>query len=481
MADPSLTFISAFELAAMIKSKAVSPVEVADQLLRRIERLNPRLNAYLAVPEEEAISAARAAEKAVMSGAPLGPLHGVPVAVKDLEFTKGIPTTGGSLVYNEFVPDKDAAMVERLKHAGAIVLGKTNTPEFGSHSEAWNRLGDDCRNPWDVSRTSGGSSGGSAVAMAVGMAALATGTDGAGSIRIPAAFCGVYGLKPTFGLVPQYGGFLGIPMFSTSGPISRTVRDAALWLTVTAGHDPRDPNSTRRGPSNFLDSLGGSVDGLRIAWSADLGFLEVTAEVRAMAESAALTFESLGCTVEQANPIIEHDYFLLSEPIRNADKYAAFGDLLDSHADALTPYVRAILELGADVTGCQYSLCLRYLERLEARFAEFFERYDLLLTPATPFPAFPLRRPPRQKIHGRDLPANASAILFTLLWNLTGQPAASVPCGFTCEGLPIGLQIVGRRWQDATVLRASAAFERVRPWADVVPPDFAQAATSTMS
>ena len=478
MAEPFLNFIPAFELAAMIKSKAVSPVEVVGHLLRRIERLNPRLNAYLAVPEAQALLAAKTAEKAVISGAKLGPLHGVPVAIKDLEFTKGIQTTGGSLVYEDFVPDRDAAMVERLKQAGAIVLGKTNTPEFGSHSEVWNRLGDDCRNPWDLSRTSGGSSGGSAVAMAVGMAALATGTDGAGSIRIPAAFCGVYGLKPTFGLVPQYGGFLGIPMFSTSGPIARTVRDAALWLTVTAGHDPRDPNAARRDPSNFLDSLRCPVDGLRIAWSADLGFLQVTAEARSMTESAARVFESLGCRVEEATPAIEHDYFVLSEPIRNADKYAAFGDLLDSHADALTPYIRAILELGADVTGLQYSRCLRYLESLKARSAEFFQRYDLLLTPATPFPAFPLRHPPRQTIDDRDLPANASTILLTLIWNLTGQPAATVPCGLTAEGLPMGLQIVGRRWHDATLLRASTAFEQAKPWVDVVAPDFAQAAVS---
>ncbi len=475
MVESSSAFTPASELAAMIGSKAVSPVEAVERLLRRIERLNPLLNAYLTVAGERAMAAARAAEKAVADGAELGPLHGVPVAVKDLEFTEGLRSTGGSLAYGDFVPGEDAALVERLKRAGAIVLGKTNTPEFGSHSEVRNRLGDDCRNPWDTSRTSGGSSGGSAAAMAAGMAPLATGSDGAGSIRVPASFCGVYGLKPTFGLVPQHGGFLGIPMFGTSGPLSRTVRDAALWLTAAAGHDVRDPNSSRRPPPDFVACLGGGpVAGLRIAWAAELGGARVAPEVRAAAESAARIFESLGCRVEEAAPEVEHDYFLLSEPIRNADKYAAFGDLLDSNADALTPYIRSILELGAGVTGRQYSRCLRYLERLKARCAAFFERYDLLLTPATPFPAFPVRKPPRQTIHDRAVPADASAILLTLVWNLTGQPAASLPCGLTAEGLPVGLQMIGARWRDATVLRASAAFEQARPWAAMVPPDFAE-------
>ena len=475
MADSTLTFISACELAAMIRRREVSPVEVVDHFLRRIERLNPQLNAFLAVAEAQAVPDAKAAEQALVGGAPLAPLHGVPVAVKDLEFTEGLRTTSGSLVYRDLVPDEDSAMVERLKRAGAIVLGKTNTPEFGSHSEVWNRLGDDCRNPWDPSLTSGGSSGGSAAAVAAGLAPLATGTDGAGSIRVPASFCGVYGLKPTFGTVPQHGGFLGIPMFSAPGPITRTVRDAALWLDVTAGYDPRDPNSSRREPPSFLDGLGQSVDGLRVAWSADLDVAATAPEVQAAIESAARRFEALGCQVEAAAPVIEYDYFLLSEPVRNADKYAAFGDLLDSHTDALTPYIRSILGLGAGVTGRQYSQCLRYLERLRARLADFFERYDLLLTPTTPFPAFPVRQPPHQKIDDRDLPANASSILLTLVWNLSGQPAANVPCGVTSAGLPVGLQIIGRHGQDLTVLRASAAFEQIQPWAGLVPPDAGQA------
>ena len=470
MADSSLTFTSACELAAMIRRREVSPVEVTDHFLRRIERLNPKLNAFLAVAGTQAVSAARAAEQALVGGAPLAPLHGVPVAVKDLEFTEGLRSTGGSLVYRDLVPDEDSVMVGRLKRAGAIVLGKTNTPEFGSHSEAWNRLGDDCRNPWDSSLTSGGSSGGSAAAVAAGLAPLATGSDGAGSIRVPASFCGVYGLKPTFGSVPQHGGYLGIPLFGVSGPVARTVRDAALWLDVTAGYDARDPNSSRREPPGFLDGLGQSVDGLRVAWSADLDLVATAPEVHAATESAARTFESLGCRVEAAAPVIEHDYFLLSEPIRNADKHAAFGDLLESHAGALTPYIRSILELGAGVTGRQYSQCLRYLERLRARMADFFERYDLLLTPTTPFPAFPVRQPPHQRVRDRDLPDDASSILLTLVWNLTGQPAANVPCGVTSAGLPVGLQIIGGHGEDLTVLRASAAFEQHRPWAGRVPP-----------
>jgi aspartyl-tRNA(Asn)/glutamyl-tRNA(Gln) amidotransferase subunit A len=465
MSDSALAFAPATELARLIASRRVSPVEVVKAALRRAESLNPRLNAFLSIAGDAALAAARSAEKAIGGGRSLPPLHGVPVAIKDLEHTRGIRTTGGSLVYRDFVPSEDSVLVERLERAGAIVLGKTNTPEFGSHSETWNLLGEDGRNPWDPTRTCGGSSGGSAAAVATGMAPLASGTDGAGSIRIPASFCGVYGLKPTQGLVPQHGGFVTLPTLSVPGPLARTVADAALMLEAVAGHDARDPNSSRRRPPAFYSVVQGGVEDLRVAWCADLGFVAVAPEVRAITEAAARAFESLGCLVEEATPPVNPDYFVRSEPIRNADKYAAYGHLLDAHAQELTPYIRSILELGARVTGGEYSRCLRYLKGLRARMAGFFERYDLLLTPATAFEPFALREPPPQQVAGRELPSNASAILLTLIWNLTGQPAASVPCGLTRSGMPVGLQIVGRRWKDAVVVRASAAFEGAHPWA----------------
>lgn len=469
MRDKQLAFVSASEMADLIRAKKLSPVELVDGFLEQIHNLNPKLNAYLTVAETDARAAARAAEELLLRGAELPPLHGIPVAVKDLDYTKGIRTTGGSLVYRDFVSDEDAVIVERLKRAGAILLGKTNTPEFGSYGEVWNRLGDDCRNPWDLERTSGASSGGSAAAVAAGLAPLATGTDGAGSIRTPAAFCGVYGMKPMFGLVPLYGGFLGLPAHASAGPITRTVRDAALMLSVIAGHDGRDPNSQRQEPADFLRALQSPVGRLRIAWSPDIGFAKVDPEVRSLTQSAARVFESLGCVVEEVIPPIGEDFHRIAEPVRNADKYAAFGHLLETRPDDLMPYIKSVFERGRKVTGSEYSRSLRGIERLRARMADFFERYDLLLTPTNPVAAFPIRQPP-QKIDGEEVPLNASTTLLTMPWNLTGQPAASVPCGFSGEGLPVGLQIIGRLGEDTTVLKASAAFEQARPWANIIPP-----------
>ncbi len=478
MADTSLFFTPAAELAALIRARKLSPVELVTAVLERIRELNPWLHAYLAVDEAEAVAAARTAERAVAEGRELPLLHGVPVAIKDLDYTRGLRTTGGSLVFRDFVPDEDGAAVERLRRAGAIIVGKTNTPEFGSYSEVWNRLGDDTCTPWDRSRTAGGSSGGSAAAVATGMAPWATGTDGAGSIRIPSSFCGVYGLKPTFGLVSNYGGFLALPQFSVVGPITRTVRDAALMLTVIAGHDRRDPHSRRERPPDFLAALGRPLGGLRMAWSPDLGFADVTAEVRALAGAAARAFESLGGIVEEATPAIPEDFFTAAEPVRNTDKYAAYGHLLEDKetADQLTPYIRAMFERARRITAMEYSRSLRSIERLRAQVVDFFERYDVLLTPTTAFPAFALRQPPVQKVAREEVATYASAVLLTVLANLTGQPAASVPCGFSADGLPVGLQIIGRPGEDATILQVSAAFEQARPWAGKRPPEPALAA-----
>jgi aspartyl-tRNA(Asn)/glutamyl-tRNA(Gln) amidotransferase subunit A len=460
---------TASELARLIRTRRVSPVEVVEHYLARIHALDPTLSAFLTVADAEARAAARAAEAAVMAGGELPPLHGVPIAVKDLDFTRGLRTTGGSLAYKDFVPDEDAVAVERLRRAGAIILGKTNTPELGSYSEVVNRLGDDGKNPWDPTRTPGGSSGGSAAAVAAGLAPWATGTDGAGSIRMPAAFCGVYGLKPTFGLVPQHGGFLALPTYSVIGPITRTIRDAALMLGVIAGHDPRDPHARRAAPPDFRKALARPLGRLRVAWSPDLGFVDVDPEVRSAARSAVAAFEELGCVVEEATPPVGEEFFAVGEPVRNTDKYAAFGHLLQTHPGATTPYIQAVFERARAVSAVEYATSLQGLARMKARVAEFFERYDLLATPTTAFPAFPVRQPPIPTIAGQTVPPYASAVLLTLPWNLTGQPAASVPCGLSGTGLPIGLQLVGRVGDDAGVLRASAAFEEARPWAGMLP------------
>ena len=458
-----LAFTPVHELARLTRTRRVSPRELVALFLERIARLDPGLNAYLTVNEEEAKRAAAEAETAAMRSDRLPALFGIPVAVKDLEFTRGLRSTGGSLAYREYVPSEDSVVVERLRKAGAIVLGKTNTPEFGSYGQTWNRLGEDCRIPWDTARTSGGSSGGSAAAVAAGLAPAATGTDGAGSIRAPAAFCGVYGFKPSFGRIPIHGDFLGLPLHTCPGPLTRSVQDAALMLSVLCGHDPRDPNSARQPPPDFLGALNRPAGDLRVAWSPNLGFAHVDAETRGLAEATAKSLESLGCRLGAEDPPVDVDLFEVADPVRNADKYAAWGHLLRDRPDDLTPYVRSVLERGSRVTGEEYSNSLRELERLDSRMADFFERYDVLVTPTTPVPAYPVRQPP-PTINGFEVPHYASTTLLTILWNLTGQPAASLPCGFTGTGLPVGLQIIGRHGDEAAVLRVSRALEQARPW-----------------
>jgi len=475
MMQTELAFIPAWNLAKMIRRRQFSPVDLVDHFLERISYLNPRLNAYLIVCEDGARAAAKQAEKRVMQEEDLPPLHGVPISVKDLIFTKGIRTTGGSLVHKDFVPDEDAVAVERLRRAGAIILGKTNTPELGQSSTTENRLGEDCRNPWNLERTSGGSSGGAAAAVASGLGPLALGSDGGGSIRVPAAFCGVYGLKPTHGRVPLYGGFGNMPLFATMGPISRTVRDAALMLSAISGHDPRDPCSMRGETPDFMAALEGEMRELHVAWSPDLGFARVDPEVRAIALAGASVFESLGCKVEEATPDIEEPFPIFA-PIVLADEYAVSGQLLEEDVDELVPYVKSTLSAGKQVMGYQYSQALRALERFKLRMALFFDRFDLLLTPSTAVVAFPLRQRPRE-IDGKPVGTLWGSFPFTAAFNLSGQPAATVPCGFSSDGLPVGLQIVARWGEEATVLQASAAFEEARPWRDKIPP-FAEIRTT---
>ena len=451
------------ELAGLIARRQVSPVEIAEACLRRIEALNPKLNAFLTVCGDEAMASAREAEATVGPDAP--PLHGIPVAVKDLEATRGIRTTFGSLVFKDRVPDEDSIIVERLKKAGAIVLGKTNTPEFGESTSTENRLGDHCRNPWDTSRTSGGSSGGSGAALAAYMCPLATGSDGGGSIRIPASFCGVYGIKPTHGRVPTEDN--GWALFSDSGPMSRSVRDAALMLNLVSGYDSRDSLAIRSTPPDFLEALDGDVRGLKIAWSSDLGYGVVDAETLSVARETAELFEGMGCTLEDATPESGVPFEIFGQIVIVED-YVGSGTLLDSHPDELMDYVKSTLEAGKRATGANYAKAMSRLWKFRARMEDFFQEYDLLLTPTTAMPAYLVGQRPTE-IMGQQVSKLWGATPFTASFNLTGNPAANVPCGFSSEGLPIGLQIVGRWGDEMTVLRASAALEGARPWADRAP------------
>lgn len=469
MSSDDLAFMPAATMAAAIRSRKLSPVEATGAILERIEKLNPRFNAYLTVDHEGATQAARRAEQAVADGKPLGPLHGVPVSIKDLTCTRGLRTTFGSLLDRDHVPDHDAGFVERLRAAGAIILGKTNTPEKGLIGTTENRLGEPCRNPWNPERTTGGSSGGAASAVAAGLGPLAQGSDGGGSIRIPSGFCGVFGLKPTFGRVASHTDFGGWPTLSATGPITRTVADAALMLDVMAGPHPEDIYSLPAPRRPFRRAMKGDLQGVRVAWTADMGYAAVNPEVRRIAEAAARRFADFGCIVEEDHPGIEdptasRSFIDLAAPY----SAASFEGMSAEQEALLTQYAVAFRDYGRRVTGVQHVQANWSRWVLWTRLRDFFQRYDLLLTPMLAEPAFPIGREPRV-IDGRPVsPFGWSP--FTTPFNLSGQPAASVPCGWSADGLPVGLQIVGRPFDEATVLRAAAAFEAAQPWRQRRPP-----------
>jgi len=471
MSDTELAFCPAYELRKLIADKKVSPVEVTEMYLRRIASLDPQLNSYLTVTADLALAAASEAEQAVMAGQPLGPLHGVPVSIKDLEVTKGFCSTMGSLIFKDTIPELDSIVVERVRQAGAILLGKTNTPEFGLLGMTENRLGDSCRNPWNRERTSGGSSGGAGAAVAAGLCSLATGSDGGGSIRIPSSFCGIYGIKPSQGRVPRFGG-LGRPaisQFSQSGPMTRTVRDAAILLQALAGPDARDVSCMREAAPDFLAALDEDIKGLRIGWSPDFGYAAVDPEVVSITSQAAKVFEAeLSCIVENADIPLEEP-FPPFWTIFSANAYASFGHLLADQGDLLTDYARDCIAFGEKTSGADYAYALLYLDQIRAQFADLMQTYDLILSPTMAVAAFPVGQPP-ETIANREVDAFWGYFPFTYPINMIGYTAASVPCGFSADGMPIGLHILGRRGDEATVLRASAAFEQVRPWADKRPP-----------
>jgi len=467
MANDELCWMSAADLAAAISRKKISPVDVVDAVLARIEKLE-RLNAYVTVVADGARKAAKAAERAVMKkGARLGPLHGVPFSVKDLVITNGVRTTFGTPLYKDHVPTEDAPMVERLKAAGAIMIGKTNTPTFGWIGATHNLLFGATRNPWNLERTPGGSSGGASAAVSAGLGPLAIGTDGGGSIRIPSSFAGIFGLKPSFGRIPTYPPSAAWSL-SHVGPMTRTVKDAALMMNVCAGPDERDVYSLPAAPVDYVRALKGSLRGLRVAYSDSLGYAKILdPEVRAATAQAARVFREFGCRVEEVNPGWPSP-FEAWRPIFAGGIAARLAPYLGERDKIDAGLLRIIDEtLKASPTV--------YVQAWFDRLAwwqhprQFFAKHDLLLTPTLACPAFKVGLDNATEIAGKPVPEWAWTP-FTYPFNLTGQPASSVPCGFTASGLPIGLQLVGRRFDDVTVLRASAAFEAARPWAHKRPP-----------
>ncbi len=464
MPSTDICYMPATMLAEKIRRKVLSPVEIVDAIFERIHAVNPTLNAYCTLTEERARADAQTAEAAVMRGDSLGPLHGVPVSIKDLLVTKGVRTMRGSKIYEHFVPDEDAPAVERLRQAGAIMLGKTTTPEFGFKGMTDSPVTGVSRNPWNPARTPGGSSGGAGAAVAAGMGPLAVGSDGGGSIRIPSSFCGIFGMKASFGRVAAYPPSAVAPL-SHTGPMTRTVRDAALMLNVMVGPDDRDINSLPRDGTDYLAACEGGITGLRVAWSATLGYAPVEPEVARVAEAAARVFAgALGCRLDVADPGFENP-----AAIFNVLWVGGLGTYLQPYLaewkDRLDPDLAKLIEGLPRLTAADYAGALMQKAHVWDKARKFFTRYDLLLTPTMPTVAWEAGRPAPTHIAGRPV-ADFGYTPFTFPFNLTGQPAATVPCGFSSDGLPIGLQIAGRRLDDATVLRACAAFEAARPWAE---------------
>ncbi|MCC6992333.1 MAG: amidase [Acidobacteria bacterium] len=467
--DLELAFLSATELRRLIAARELSPVEVVEGTLRHIERVNPVVNAYVTVAADQARAAARDAERAVTSGEPLGPLHGIPVGIKDLAATAGIRTTYGSRLFADNVPTQDHLDVARLRQAGAIILGKTNTPEFGAGPNTLNALFGATRNPWNLDRSAGGSSGGSAVALACGMGPLAQGSDLGGSLRIPASVCGVVGFRTAPGRIPKHpAGWPGDP-FSVVGPMARTVRDTALMLSVMAGPDARVPISLDEPGAVFENAAEGGVRGLRVAWSPDLGVGRVDPEVASIVEAACMRFADAGCTVDAATPEVG-DLREMIATFRALGVAAGNPDLLKRADEVDNPFLRDFLKRPVTLSGMDVARAFNQHGRFLERMAAFFEQFDFLVSPTTPTSAYMLDQMFPPEISGEPVANAIDAMIVTYVITMSGLPAISVPAGFTAAGLPVGMQIVGRRHAEAAVLRAAAAFEEMAPWAHLRPP-----------
>ncbi len=456
-----LTACSAVELLQLYRERKASPVEATHAVLARIDALNPRLNAFCLVARDEALAAAKASEERWVRGAPLGALDGVPVSIKDLILTKGWPTLRGSRTIDRNQAwNEDAPASARLREAGAVLLGKTTTPEFGCKGETNSPLTGITRNPWNLAKTPGGSSGGTAAAVAAGLGPLSVGTDGAGSVRIPAAFCGNFGLKPSFGRVPAYP-LSPFGSVSHLGPHSMSVRDAALMLNVLKQPDARDWTSLPPDPSDMLDGLELGARGLRIAYSPALGFAQgvIDPEVAAAVARAARELETMGAVVEVVDPGFD-DPLDITTGLWFVGAWTVWNTLDAAQQAVADPDFKAEAQLGATYSALEVQRLNLRRGALGSLMRQFMQRYDLLLTPAVAIPAFDARPAGQATLTPQSM---LGWTPFSYPFNLTQQPACSIPCGLTSAGLPIGLQFVGPMFGDALVLRAARAWERAHP------------------
>ena len=454
-----LCFQSAVQLASLVRSGELSARELLDAHLVQIERVNPQVNAIVTLTDELAMSQASAADESQARGEPLGPLHGLPVAHKDLVATAGIRTTWGSPIYADFVPSEDALIIERLKAAGVVQVGKTNVPEFGAGSQTFNPVFGACLNPYDTSRTCGGSSGGAAVALACGMVPIADGSDTGGSLRNPANFCNVVGFRNSPGRVPVHPTELGWFPISVQGPMARTVEDTALMLSVLAGPDPRVPISLAEPGESFRGSLERDFSGVRVAWSRDLGSFPVDDAVAGALEPQLEAFSTIGCTLDHAHPDFRDADFCF-KTLRAWAFESKFSPLLEKHRDKIKETIIWNAEAGQQQSGPDIARAERLRTALFHRVREFMDDYEFLVLPVSQVAPFDVETPYITEINGQSMEPYIDWMMSCYFITVTGLPALSLPLGFTDEGLPVGLQIVGRHQDDFGVLQLAYAIQQ---------------------
>jgi amidase len=452
--------MTAKDLAALIRARKVSAREVMAAHLARINRVNPIINAIVAkLDDDRCLAMADAADQRAARGEALPPLHGLPIAFKDLQPAVGFPFTSGSPIYKDTMPDEDSVLVERLRRAGVIAIGKTNVPEFGMGSHTYNEVYGTTFNPYDVSKSAGGSSGGAGAALATGMLPVADGSDLGGSLRNPGNFNNVVGMRPTVGLVPFAPNVFPLLGFAVNGPMARTVADTALLLSVIAGADPRDPGCYPSDPTVFRGSLERTLRGTRVAWCPDLGGLPLDARVRALLDAQRGTFEALGCVVEDAHPDLSgaDSIFLTIRRFRHA---AVYGPLLARYRDRMKPEAIGEVEAGLALTGAEVAEAMMQHSQLLDRVRRFQDTYEFILCAVNQVPPFDATLDWPRTIDGVAMD-NYVAWMKSAYWiTVTFRPAISVPAGFTSDGLPVGVQIVGRYRDDFGVLQLAYAFEQ---------------------
>lgn len=459
MSETELCYVTATELVRRIRTRDVSAREVMQAHLTQIERVNPRVNAIVTLLPEQALEQARRADEALARGDAVGPLHGLPIAHKDMVPTKGIRTTFGSPIFRDHVPDQDGLIVERLRCAGAITIGKTNTPEFGAGSQTYNEVFGETLNPYNLHKTCGGSSGGAAVALACGMLPLADGSDTGGSLRNPANFCNVVGFRTSPGRVPVYPSSLGWVTISVQGPMARTVQDTALMLSTIAGPDPRSPIALAEPGSVFARPLTRDFAGVRVAWSRDLGGLPVDSRVTAVIDAQRRAFEALGCIVEDAEPDFT-DADEIFKVWRAWRMEVNYGEHVRTRRDLVKDTVIWNVEAGMQLTGPQIGRAERKQTELYHRVRRFMETYEFLVLPVSQVPPFDVQQRYVTEIQGVKMETYIDWMKSCYYITVVGHPAISVPAGFTPEGLPVGIQIVGRHRDDWGVLQLAHAFEQ---------------------